>query len=166
MGIESKPGFDAFTWELERSTIFDWMRKNEIETLDCSFNGSGDSGSFDNYVGISLKSSVCNEDQKARRQRYESLYEEIRTKIVMHGLTLQELVLERSAEIENHTNHGVDWWNNDGGKGNVQWILDGEADSGDYYKEGISLSISKRIIELDTSYFSITGNVNNDEPSV
>jgi hypothetical protein len=148
-----------------KDIIFNWMEDNRVTKVVATFNGEGDSGSFDQGVTLSF-----DHDGEDYGVRYNNLYKLVSTtKInptppgVKGDVTIQEYVIHVSEEIESNTQHGMDWWNNDGGCGEVEWILDGVGNDGNHYKRGICLTVSERVTQYNTNHFTIQGEVDAEE---
>lgn len=138
--------------------VFNWMEANSIGRLQCDFSGEGDSGSFDGGVTVYPLEAHTQHNSTEWSRIYDLASKYVISPAppgFLFGVTMAEYVLKLSEEIENNTSHGVDWYNNEGGSGNVAWILDGEGDDGEHYKRGICLTVSERIIEYNTSHFSV-----------
>jgi hypothetical protein len=149
---------DEFMEGILHEIVFNWMEENGVASLQCEFHGEGDSGSFEPGVSVVPLQGHTPYDSMV----WSKLYDLIQTHVISPapigfkpGVTMAEFVHELSEKIEETTNHGVDWHNNDGGQGNVTWILDGHGEDGNHYKRGICLTVSARIIEYETTHFSV-----------
>jgi len=146
---------------MQLATIFEWMTTKKLTKLNVDFNGEGDSGSFDNYVGVEYP-----DEAKYTNQDYANLQNELNTYTPTLGgmsrenggeRTLNKLIVDLAEDIEKETDHGVDWWNNDGGNGTVEFILDGVGQDGNTYHHGVCLTVNARVIEYQTTYHIVQG---------
>lgn len=149
---------------MQLATIFEWMETNKLSKLYVDFNGEGDSGAFDVYVKIEYK----NNSTDYITEDYTRLQDELQSyKPTLGGVnregggerTLNQLVLSLAEDIEKEAEHGIDWWNNDGGNGQVEFITDDVGGDGNTYHHGVCLTVNARVIEYDTTYYSIQGMV-------
>lgn len=148
---------------IKRATVFNWMEDNQVSRLVVHFNGEGDSGSFEDYVEVFPT-------EKGNYARISQLTEQMKEHELPHiqvgegrPNTLWNLVLQMSESIESNTPHGKDWWNNEGGQGQVEWILDGEGEDGNTYRRGICLTVEERIVTVEGESFAIEGLVAEDD---
>lgn len=150
---------------MQLATIFEWMETNKLCKLSVDFNGEGDSGDFDDHVSIDYI-----DHEKYSLSDYVRLQEEIQSKIgeykpTLGGMekghnterTLNQLVVHLARNVEKETEHGVDWWNNDGGNGTVEFILDGVGLDGNTYHHGICLTVNERTVAYESHHHSVDG---------
>lgn len=182
MPIDPRVTTDPLLNAAYRSVVFDWMAAHGVAVIRARFDGSGDSGSFDAAPDIDIDVAEVPEGAGAGMRKpggpdayhaaYHSMIEAPAVPMRMLGgdgvavtadLSIADLVLALSEHIEATTEHGVDWWNNDGGEGCVEWIVDGEGADGNHYRRGICLTVSQRVIELNTSFHAVAG-LDGDEP--
>jgi hypothetical protein len=144
--------------EMQRAVIFNWMEANRVAELIVRFNGEGDNGDFDKYVSITPM------DEKIGLEKY-GLIQDSMMKETLQGShkSVRDLVLHLSEKIEAEHNHSIDWVNNDGGQGQIVWILDGKAEDGCHYKRGIYMRIEARVISYESEDFSICGNIEEEK---
>jgi hypothetical protein len=149
---------------MQLATVFEWMTTNKLSKLSVDFNGEGDSGDFDDYVSI----EYTNPSSDYTTEDYSRLQGELETyKPTLGGVnkeggnerTLKQLILSLARAIEQETEHGVDWWNNDGGNGQVEFITDDVGNDGNTYHHGVCLTVNARVIEYETTYHTIQGMV-------
>lgn len=154
----NKQNNDEFTDLLKKTFVFDWMEQHNVMTLTAHFNGEGDSGSFERFVSVALKP----EAQSDAYYRHVNEKLDNTQTVFRHNsnraLTLSKLVVAMSEEIETNTSHGVDWWNNEGGQGTVEWVLNGEDSNGDTIHRGIVLTVEERVIEYRSETFTVENN--------
>ena len=147
---------------MQLATIFEWMESNKLSKLYVDFNGEGDSGAFEDYVNIEYKNSITD----YTTEDYIRLQAELKSyKPTLGGVnqeggserTLSQLVLSLAEAIEKEAEHGIDWWNNDGGSGQIEFITDDIGGDGNTYHHGVCLIVNARVIEYNTTYYSIQG---------
>lgn len=143
--------------DVQYAAIFNWMETHKVSTITVRFNGEGDSGSFENDAELNTVSPYDQENYTKIRESFETTRINTMKSKAGKPNSLQQLVLDLAEKIEDEANHDVDWYNNDGGSGSVEWILDGTGEDGNHYHKGICLTVSARVIEYEHSYFSIAG---------
>jgi hypothetical protein len=141
-----------------KTLVFDWMEANGASLIVADFSGGGDDGSFDSYA------SVYGPDQSnySEAHRLSKLLSGAKAGSEADNTSLDRLVVVMSAYIEDAAEHNVDWVNNEGGRGKVEWILDGTSDDGAHYRRGIHLTVEQRVESYDTHTYSIEGLVQDD----
>lgn len=160
MSNEETP--DTTIWEaIQMSAVFDWMAQNGVAKLLVNFSGENDDGSFDSFVEMELTGTYSDMAYEAARNSLEAATVHV-THPGSQDNKLSTLVLDMSAAFENRTQHNIDWVNNEGGRGSVQWILDGEGTDGRHYKRGVCLEVEARVIEYQGESYAITGAVNEE----
>jgi len=142
-----------------RDIIFNWMADNDVAQLGVSFNGEGDDGNFESYINITpnYPNNVYNAEMYSTVNT--NLYNTHLTNTppgIEKNSTMANLVLQKSIEIEEQTNHGVDWYNDDGGNGEVIWLYNTDH-GGIHYDRGVRLIVRARVIEYDEHFFDIQG---------
>lgn len=148
---------DEIFYSACREKIFSWMEANGVARITMRFNGEGDSGQFDGYPEMALI------DAGAPWDRYDALSTSMCTTCDESGTTIANLVSSIAHHVENTAHHGIDWWNNEGGQGHVEFILDGHDDAGVHYRRGISLTVEQRIVTYEGQTFTVLGAVPNDD---
>lgn len=156
MNTHATQNADEQMWEMvHHATIFDWMERNQVAVLTVQFNGEGDSGSFEDYVETSGIDGV--------KLDYDALQESLEKTLITPRLagssdnSLKGLIMGLSEKYEEKTDHGIDWYNNEGGRGQVEWILDGKGSDGRHYKRGVCLTVEARVIEYEGESFALFG---------
>lgn len=144
---------------IRRGGVFAWMEENQVSKLIVDFHGEGDSGSFEDYISIQPVGDKLDRIEKLRT----SLEETPNSFARGQPKTLHQLILELSEEIEEQTDHGIYWYNNEGGNGQVEWLLDAVGQDGNHYKQGICLTVNRRIIEYEGDSHCIDGSILEDE---
>lgn len=146
---------------MQLATIFEWMETNKLSILSVNFSGENDSGDFDEYISIEYVDYAKNFSTKD----YERLQSEMDSYIPTLGAgdgkerSLHKLIMHLARAIQKETDHGVDWWNNEGGSGVVEFIADGVGNDGNTYHHGVCLKVSERIIEYKHYYHNVQGMV-------
>lgn len=157
---------DRILYAACKATLWAFMEQHGIAIITVSFNGSGDSGIFEDYADLTF-ADLSTPSEKYTYVRDAMAHTPIGaivgTQIEEGEQSLQDLVVLMASWIEDSADHGVDWWNNDGGQGKVEFILDGHGNDGRYYRRGIHMLVQQRIESYDDHDFSIEGEV--DEPA-
>lgn len=142
-----------------RDIIFNWMADNDVAELSLSFNGEGDSGDFEDYISITpnYPNNVYNKEVYSKANASLNDTRLVNTPPgIDKNSTMADLVRKKSIEIEEQTDHGIDWYNDDGGNGVVLWLYNTE-DGGVHYDRGVRLIVRARVIEYDEHFFDIQG---------
>lgn len=146
-----------------KDIVFNFMEAHGLTRITADFNGEEDSGSFNSELMLEF-----NDPQKYIE--YPQLYKLIQNYRIPNpppgfteSPTMEEFILTLSQRIEEESNHGIDWYNNDGGEGKVEWILEGEGEDGETYHRGICLTVSARVIQYDTHHFTIQNHTESGE---
>ena len=150
--------------------IWEWMARTGAKTLTVEFNGEGDSGSFEDHVEVRFHDLHGGEEWVSPTPEQERAIQDFERTLIPSLLDAQgepcslgAVVQRLSERIEADTDHGVDWWNNDGGRGEITWILDGQGPDGEHYRRGICLTVEQRVIEYEATHIAITGDEEGDE---
>ena len=152
---------DEFSKELFYTYVFTWMEKYRVTKLVAFFNGSGDSGSFEDYLNIQTEDPKDFDGDVVRtiQKKLDTDKVQLTPHTLQPGCSFQKYVLYLSRQVEREANHGINWWDDDGGQGTVEWILAGQGNDGKHYNRGICLTVEERITTYEATSFSIQGAV-------
>lgn len=151
---------DKVLYAAAMESIFAWMQEHGVAIITAGFHGEGDSGDFEDYLDLNML------DESTGQERYLEVSNTLDAALAgAHEVSdaednakgLKGLILNIARKIEHETAHGVDWWNNDGGQGSVEFILDGHGKDERYYRRGICLTVEERVVEFQPHYFAIAG---------
>ena len=147
-----------------KAMVWEWMEQNGARMLTAEFNGEGDSGSFEEYVTVLFHNPHSGEEWEhptAEQERVAKEFAENKLTVLIdeqgNQRSLADAVRDLSEKVESDTDHGVDWWNNEGGRGEVNWILDGKGPDGLHYRRGLCLTVEARVIEYEATHIAVTG---------
>jgi hypothetical protein len=149
---------DKLLYTACKTLVFDWMEANGASLLVAHFSGGGDDGSFDSYASV----YGPNHSDYSEAHRLSKLLSGAKAGSKADNTSLGRLVVVMSTYIEDAAGHGVNWVNNEGGRGRVEWILDGTSDDGAHYRRGIHLTVEERVLDYHTYIHSIEGLVQDD----
>ena len=134
--------------EAQMALVWKSMREAEIDEIEVSFSGSGDSGQVD---GVDIPWSLVGPiDQQERDRKCAALSSKIVSvsDYVPPSIKLTNLVERLSDEIILQKDELPDWYNNDGGNGTINWIADRDGTN------RIEVTVNVAVIEYDTSTFT------------
>lgn len=146
-----------------RALVFDWMEANGVAVMTLRFHGENDDGNFDSVPDLTLA------PDDGRDANDWKLHKKIQKRLAdapagQTEQSMRELFYDLCIHVEESVHHGVDWVNNEGGQGAVQWILGGYGEDEAYYRRGICFTVEARVISFDTAHYDICGRVE-DEPN-
>lgn len=132
--------------------VLPMLRQHGVETVEVSFDGSGDSGSIDGvaFIGAEIDGDAIGVELEGIRQYYENgAYASERT---LRQLSLEEAIKEIAQDYLEET--GVNWYDNDGGFGEL---------SIDVVQGTVSLEVNVRVSHSDVE-FRATKDIETGEP--
>ena len=151
---------DKLIFEACKSAVFDWMEKEGVAQITLTFDGPGDDGCFSDYPNFDpIDISADNTDF------YDRVSASAQSTVVgseYGGVTIHALLKAVGEHVEETAGHDVDWVNNDGGQGSVQFILDGLSSSDVHYRRGIHLEVGQRVVEIEYEHHVICGAIEPD----
>lgn len=137
---------------VQEETIFNWMEENKVESIIVNFSGEGDDGQFDHYIQV--------EPYREDGPNNGSL-QKVPVNTTVPGstgpATLHQLIMDLAFGYEEESGHSIDWVNNDGGEGSIEFIMDGQGRDGEFYKRGVCLTVRERVTEYRDEFFAIRG---------
>ncbi len=133
-----------------------------IEGALVRFSGSGDSGDMESGADL-----IYRPRPGTNHVGYDALNEAFaRTKI---GEDKLEAFIHAWAQdvMDKHGDEWPDWYNNDGGDGSIEFIIDGEPEnSATHYRRGVHVTVNQNIVTQETTTFTYGGAVDEDEVEV
>lgn len=138
---------------VKRELIWTAIKELNLTSIQVEFSGSGDSGQIDgvfpNYNRAGKTREETSKETEAvhvRFNAYEVTLEDDKPPVKLADM-IQEMTdaLLGNDEIPN-------WWDNEGGNGTVEWILDGEGDDGETYHKQAVVRVNVAVVTYETSY--------------
>lgn len=146
---------DTFTHDIQMAIIWQGLELFASTLPDTltftgtyiSFSGESDSGNFDDAVSPSLTSADdkwTNEAQQAVSDAWDRFKD---FRFGPASFHLLDLIKEAAEHImDTHGQDWPDWYNDDGGRGMMQFILDGEGEDGNLYHKGVCVTVWQRTV--------------------